>query len=70
MGETQEEIHPEQRQSYILGATWKLIQERQIARQTGNTEGESILSRVIKVKANQDKMKANVATLGRAGSLK
>ncbi|MDA8583726.1 hypothetical protein N9L68_05815 [bacterium] len=36
--ETLEEMHPEQRGSYISGETWKLIKERHIARQQWDVE--------------------------------
>ena len=37
-----EEISPAQKQSHILAETWKLIEERQKAREKGRPEEETI----------------------------
>ena len=47
-----------------------MIEERQKARTQGFPEEEKRLNKVIKIKANQDRQNANIATLEQAGTLK
>ena len=58
-----EEIKPEQRQSYISAETWKLIEDRQKARGARKPAEEMRLTKLIKIKTNQDKQKSNIAAL-------
>ena len=65
-----EEVHPEQKQSYIFAETWKLIEGRRRARERGQIEEYPRLHRVIMVKSKQDKQQSNIATLEKVGTLK
>ena len=64
------EISPEQRKSYISAETWKLIEERQQAREAEDPEKEKQLTAQIKQKANEDQRKHKITELEKAGTIK
>lgn len=67
---TLEDISPEQRKSYISADTWKLIEERQQAREAEDPENEKQLTAQIKQKANEDQRKHKITEFEKAGTIK